>query len=348
MIIHPSQRLWIKHAHMPGVENLANELLSLRSGKLWLELLSEHHYLLGSQLVFHPLTHRISFRSEYTQAEILSALLGIKDHFRTEHPIFELITELELDQIVLGSCTAEPCERIFNWVHQCSLLAVEISAGACVIGTPQDKPKEPLDWEQREIVMEHSFAIMKYPVTQLLYQQVSGKNASLKMNPTHPVTMVDWFEAILFCNRLSQLQGLKPVYDVQGEDVSIDPKADGWRLPTEAQWEYAAQAGDILEFAGSDNWREVGWFPENANQTTHSVGQQKPNQWGIYDMSGNVCEWCWNWTDDSMKTSKSYRGGSWFLSCEDGRVWTRDGQKPSYKGIDIGFRCVRILTDVSS
>ena len=130
-------------------------------------------------------------------------------------------------------------------------------------------------------------------VTQEIY-------TALKLNPSEfvgenlPVDSVSWYDAIDFCNDLSLVKGLTPVYIIDGKKVTKNDSADGFRLPTEEEWEYAAKGGENYRYSGSNDIDEVAWYSDNSGGKTHPVAQKKPNRYGLYDMCGNVYEWCWN------------------------------------------------------
>jgi formylglycine-generating enzyme required for sulfatase activity len=141
-----------------------------------------------------------------------------------------------------------------------------------------------------------SFYIDKYEVTQELYEKITGKNPSRHKGPNNPVERVRWREAIAFCNQRSAAEGLKPCYDVK--TGQCDFSANGYRLPTEAEWEYACRGGTTGAYPFGDDARDLprhAWFKANAARKPHPVGQLRPNPFGLFDMSGNVAEWCNDW-----------------------------------------------------
>ncbi len=209
-----------------------------------------------------------------------------------------------------------------------------------------------------------SFYMSKYQVTQAEYVNITGEqNPSMfKENNKNPVEQASWFDAIAYCNKLNEKNGYQPVYDKEGNllDANGDKTTDitqvsGFRLPTEAEWEYAAGGGaeNRTEFAGTNDIGELpeyAWSHENSNSKTHPVGQKKPNALGLYDMSGNVWEWCNDWhgdypteaqTNPAGPASGSYRvirGGSWDNDAEVCRVASRDRADPADRDDVVGFR----------
>lgn len=206
-----------------------------------------------------------------------------------------------------------------------------------------------------------SFMISKYEVTQKEWLEVMGSNPSSFKGSHRPVENVSWHDAIDYCNMRSVKEGLTPCYSGSGNNIACNWDADGYRLPTEAEWEYAARGGNKsrdYKYAGSNTLSDVAWYYGNSGDKTHSVGQKSPNELEIYDMSGNVREWCWDWYDESFyekspirdpRGSTSWRGrvlrgGSWKsrngLYC---MVAYRGTNTPVVANNSSGFRVVRTL-----
>ncbi len=171
-----------------------------------------------------------------------------------------------------------------------------------------------------------------------------------------PVERVSWFDAVRFCNAVSAAFGLPEAYQIgAGSEPSVewDQGSVGLRLPTEAEWEYAARAGAQHLYAGGDDLAAVGWFSGNTDGKSHPVGQKRSNAWGLKDMSGNAWEWCWDWyaaypmgacTDPSGPASGSYRvrrGGCWYNDPRYARVAYRSDFTPGDRNDVVGVRLFR-------
>ncbi|MDR0562511.1 MAG: formylglycine-generating enzyme family protein [Spirochaetaceae bacterium] len=243
-----------------------------------------------------------------------------------------------------------------------------IPAGIFTMGSPVSETERRDDEIQRRITIS-SFYLSKYEVTQEEYQETMGSNPSGFKGDTLPVEYVSWYDAVEYCNRRSQREGLTPVYAINGNDVAWNRKADGYRLPTEAEWEYACRAGTTTPFhTGNSITTSQANYNGNAEgewrKKTTPVGSFAPNLWGLYDMHGNVSEWCWDAyevyntdartdpANPAAEGSRVKRGGSWFRdggnlrSAYRGRSDMKIGSSQSdqpERSIDLGFRLARSL-----
>ncbi|WP_374191363.1 formylglycine-generating enzyme family protein [Planomonospora sp. ID82291] len=191
-----------------------------------------------------------------------------------------------------------------------------------------------------------AFRLAPYPVTRELYRAVLGEAPTSPAGPRTPVTDVSWLEAVRFCNLLSRETGLTPCYtagdDPDGQDVVCAPEAGGYRLPTEAEWEYACRAGSSgVRYGELD---EIAWHRGNSGGAVHDVATRAPNPWGLYDMIGNVWEWCWDVYDPEVYGPyRVFRGGSWSDRPHGCRASCRRKSHPSFRVDDLGFRLARSL-----
>ena len=207
-------------------------------------------------------------------------------------------------------------------------------------------------------VPDKTYSILKTEVTQELYESVMGENPSyFKGEKNLPVEKVSWYDAVYFCNKLSAKCGLTPVYAVAGEPdvekwgyaphkgnkitgtVSQNEKASGFRLPTVEEWQYAAKGGQDYDYSGSDDLDEVGWYGGNSGDKAHPVAQKKPNGYGLYDMSGNVWEWCWD--SYSSHSDVPFCGGGWNNNAHACVVGYRSWLNANSTDRNLGFRIVR-------
>ena len=215
------------------------------------------------------------------------------------------------------------------------------------------------DEKEHKVTLSRSFYIGKYEVTQDLYNEIMGENPSSFQDcgGRCPVENVSWYDAIEFLNKLSDKDGFEKCYSRRRRGRSITFKGldcEGYRLPTEAEWEYAARGGgEKYKYAGSNNVSEVAWYDGNREKGTRSVGKKNANGFGLYDMRGNVLEWVWDCygdyeeqavTDPLGPDSPSFRvcrGGGWSGSAWLVRVSSRDRRDPSYRDNYLGFRISR-------
>lgn len=242
---------------------------------------------------------------------------------------------------------------------------VALPGGEFTMGTAQGSPDETPPHK----VQLSPFLMDKFEVTQEMFAKAQLPNpAHWQDGPRQPVERLRWRDAKQYCNERSLLEGLKPCYNEKTLDWDCDYSANGYRLPTEAEWEYAARAGTDghYDFGQADKLRQYAWFAANAEQRTHPAGRKKPNRWGLYDLYGNVSEWCEDVysptyykdsppadprgpTNSGKDVKRVIRGGSWKSSAEACRVTARQGEKTGdsdacFSTDFCGFRCVRRAT----
>ncbi len=255
---------------------------------------------------------------------------------------------------------------------------VSVEGGSFLMGSKNNEDNETPVHE----VTVGDFYMLNTEVTQKLYREVMGVNVSHFKGDDNPVEEVSWYDAVVFCNKLSVLAGLTPAYTLDGSDdtetwgnipridadeaekarwntIAWKPDANGYRLPTEAEWEYAAKGGIYAAFetiySGSNVITDVAWNADDPSGKTHEVATKAPNTLGLFDMSGNVWEWVWDWygnyhvsDSDNPKGAtsdvtgrKMRRGGSINSDAVFCRNANRASSVPELRGVDLGFRIVR-------
>lgn len=221
------------------------------------------------------------------------------------------------------------------------------------------------DQKPKHKVFVRDFHISKYPITfeeYDFYCDMVGVRKPSDQNwgrGQQPLINITWIEAVSYCNWLSRQHNLECVYEIDRNFITIDNDSNGYRLPSEAEWEFAAKGGRQSKnylFSGSNNIHEVGWFDANSNQKTHEVGLKKSNELGIHDMSGNIWEWCqdtWHpdyqnapgdsfpWIENGRKEFRMVRGGYWGSSEVDCTVSARCDWREDDLDFDLGFRIAR-------
>jgi sulfatase modifying factor 1 len=251
---------------------------------------------------------------------------------------------------------------------------VLMPGGTFDMGSPDTEAWRGAD-ETQHTVAANAFYLGRYEVTQKEYQEITGDNPSTFSGDDLPVENVSWYDAIVYCNARSEKEGLTPAYLIGGQSVSWDRSADGYRLPTEAEWEYACRAGTATPFntetsISAEEANYYGHYPyeienkyfsqENLEtkpgrycQTTVAVGSFAPNRWGLYDMHGNVSEWVWDYygdyevaepTDPAGPASgamRVYRGGGWNDFAKNLRSAYRAALRPDGTSFNLGFRLAR-------
>lgn len=251
---------------------------------------------------------------------------------------------------------------------------ISINGGTYLMGSPETEMQRETDEVQHEVIVS-DFYIGRYEVTQKAYEEVIGENPSNFKGENLPVENVTWYEAIEYCNKLSKKDGLTPAYTIDGENVSWDRSANGYRLPTEAEWEYAARAETITPFntENSISDEEANYYghypygieenyftqenletkPGQYRQTTVAVNSFSPNKWGLYNIHGNVAEWCFDYygaydlentnnpSGPTTGTLRVNRGGGWNDYAKHLRCAYRASTTPEQKMSNIGFRVAR-------
>jgi len=232
-------------------------------------------------------------------------------------------------------------------------------AGSFLMGNEGGEPDEG----PAHTVQVDAFLMDVREVTQRQFEGLMHKNPAHFKGPKRPVEQVSWADAAFYCNARSRAEGLTTCYDEETGACNFD--ADGYRLPTEAEWEYACRAAGAGEFACGnrpERLRDYAWFADNAGQTTRAVGTKKPNAWGLHDMHGNVLEWCNDVYEEGYYARAPgvnprgpeekpgawfvLRGGAWDSSADACRAAYRAGDDPGqvdgcFRRDQIGFRCVR-------
>jgi len=186
------------------------------------------------------------------------------------------------------------------------------------------------------------YRLARFPITQVQYAQVTGQPPSSSRGNALPVEGVSWVDAVRFCNALSEREGLDPAYRVPAEvdGLEWDSSADGYRLPTEAEWEHACRAGTTGARYGDLD--AIASHRGNSDGRPHEVGGKEPNPWGLYDLFGNVWEWCWDLYDAEVYgTYRVLRGGGWFDERWSCRASVRRRSHPTFQIEDVGFRVAR-------
>ena len=254
---------------------------------------------------------------------------------------------------------------------------VYVPSGSYTLGSPTDERGRDDDEDQHLVTLTQALFLGEYEVTQAEYEALTGADPSTYDGADQPVEGVDWYDAVAYCNARSLAEGLTCAYAITGTDVVWNRDADGYRLPTEAEWEFACRAGTVESFC-SGNLTEFGCGGDvalslvgvycntdvDADDTTDGdedgpdgpadVGGLQPNFWGLRDMHGNVYEWCWDWyavgvsypTTDPAGPDQGLvrvmRGGCWTSPVEACRSAARSYADPSRSNSGVGFRVARL------
>ncbi len=235
------------------------------------------------------------------------------------------------------------------------LIAMVFVKGDTAVVGSMSPDADPDEFPLRQLNLK-SFYISKFEITQRQWRMVFETNPARFKDDDRPVENVSFYDAVEFCNQKSILDGLQPCYEIRDNEIFCNFDANGYRLPTEAEWEFAAKSGRRYvdePYSGSNDPDRIGWHNLNSNAATNPVGSLDPNQLGIHDLSGNVYEWVWNWyarysvstrdfySGPETGTDKVIRGGSWHHDKTDMRITARSFVKAYTKSNYIGFRVVR-------
>ncbi|MBI5608907.1 MAG: formylglycine-generating enzyme family protein [Deltaproteobacteria bacterium] len=232
---------------------------------------------------------------------------------------------------------------------------VPIPAGTFTMGRPDNLAQGFNEATQHQVVLTRPFEMQATEVTLAQYRDLMSTSSDQRLSCDEcPVAHVSWFQAASYCNELSRRKRVPQCYVVAGLTVTWpDPACTGFRLPTEAEWEFAARGG--VAAARPDDLAASGWYDENAGLRAHPVKQKRANAYGLYDMIGNVAEWVWDWHADYPRNTavdprgptsgdnRIFRGGSFHYGAADADVWSRSAFGPPNQVPFIGFRCVRQL-----
>jgi formylglycine-generating enzyme required for sulfatase activity len=245
---------------------------------------------------------------------------------------------------------------------------IQVKGGTFKMGSKNSDTSAELDEQKEHSVTLNTFEISKFEITVWEWKQfIKANKMKMPIKPSwgwqdnYPINGITWNEAIAYCNWLSTKEKLQPCYSKKGPNFVCNFKANGYRLPTEAEWEFAAKGGTNskgFRYSGSDKLEDVAWYKANSNGQPHTVGTKLPNELGIYDMSGNVWEWCWDWYNKDfyklekgdnpkgpeMGERRTVRGGSWDSKSNYVRPANRISTIPSKTHEFYGFRIARTIS----
>lgn len=237
---------------------------------------------------------------------------------------------------------------------------VKVPAGTFMMGSPEDEPGRQENERLHEVTLTHDFYICRTEVTQAQWVAVMGENPSdcaYGCGDDVAVHNVSWEMSVGYLNALSEREGLEPCYSRDDTDWVWDKSCDGYRLPTEAEWEHAARAGSQTMYSFGDDvgaLAEHAWYVESSGDMAQPVAQKRPNAWGLYDVHGNVWEWVWDWYDEDLESyaqidpagpetgsGRTLRSGSFEGVASRVRSAMRNNVFPGFQRMYYGLRCAR-------
>ncbi len=256
---------------------------------------------------------------------------------------FIFLISFALLQLHGANPPAEPVNKQNRTISGLNMKMVYVEPGTFTMGSPGEADQDE-DETPHKVTISSGYWICIYEVKQREYRAVINENPSSFKGDNLPVESVNWYDAVNFCEKLNE------------REAASLPPGYVYRLPTEAEWEYAARGGKKsrgFKYSGGDDLAAVGWYVGNSGNVTHEPGTKLPNELGIYDMSGNVAEWCHDWYEkygsagqqdpSGAEENNSYRvirGGAWDGNPRGCRPADRDFYLPGSPNIDIGFRVV--------
>ncbi|MDO4629849.1 MAG: formylglycine-generating enzyme family protein, partial [Planctomycetia bacterium] len=228
--------------------------------------------------------------------------------------------KLEEERVAGRKATREAGARMVKTVDGVEYAFRWCPPGEFMMGSPESEEERSNLETQHRVTLTKGFWMLETEVTQAMWESVMGNNPSSFKGAQNPVEKVGWDDCLDFCRKLSQKLGGRI------------------KLPTEAQWEYACRAGSTGAYAGTGNLNDMGWYDSNSDYITHPVAQKKPNAWGLYDMHGNVWEWCLDSYSSNIGSARVIRGGSWNYAAKYCRSARRASNSPRNWSYVLGFR----------
>ncbi len=239
-----------------------------------------------------------------------------------------------------------------------NMAMVTLDPGEFLMGSPRYEEGRKKGEDRHQVTLNRGFMLGTTEVTQEQWFSVMGSQPSSTHGINFPVENITFEQCVKFCNALSKMEGLAPAYGLKNREIFWNRESNGYRLPTEAEWEYACRAGSQDRFTNGNNRSDlqaVSWSRINSSGGSHEVATRYPNDWGLHDMHGNVWEWCWNWSSayptrfavdpegPARGDSRVIRGGSWDNSSGACRSANHNSAKPGFKAGVLGFRVARTV-----